>query len=139
MTTNESIYATMTDSVRTVFSSLSRSVSDFVRSNKRGILLILSLLTFIAAGDILRMVDVTAAAIDLGILAVLPLAAVTVVGFLVLTEWLIAWQWPVLDVYQRYFLEKTFKQLVSWQKVLVYFSFYLALLFAFISITRAFL
>ncbi|MFB5944251.1 hypothetical protein [Albibacterium profundi] len=139
MIRNESIYVTVADGVRDVVFSVRRSVSDFVRSNKRGILLILSLLTFIAAGDILRMVDVTAAAIDLGILAVLPLAALTVIGFLLLTEWLIAWQWPVLDVYQRYFLEKTFKQLVSWQKVLVYFSFYLALLFAFISITRAFL
>lgn len=102
-------------------------------------MLILSVLVFIASGDALRMIDMTAAPIDLGVLAVLPLSAITVISFIMLTEWLISWQWPVLDAYQRHFLEKTFKHLLSWQKALIYFSFFLALLYSFISVTKAFL
>lgn len=124
--------------IQDVYRSAQR-VLRFVLRYKLGIMLILSVLTFIASGDVLRMVDVTAAPIDLGILAVLPLSAITVISFLMLTEWLIAWQWPVLDSYQRNFLEKTFKHLLSWQKALIYFSFYLALLYSFISVTKAFL
>lgn len=148
MITNESTYS-FSDGLNRLGQTVYRSAQGIFRATqdalrfaqryKLGIMLILSVLTFIASGDVLRMVDVTAAPIDLGILAVLPLSAITVISFLMLTEWLIAWQWPVLDAYQRNFLEKTFKHLLSWQKALIYFSFYLALLYSFISVTKAFL
>src|SRR5690606_13597298 len=119
--------------------NLYEQVNEFVQQHKLSIMLILSTLIFILSGDALRQVDITAATIDLGVLAVLPLAAIAVISFMMLTQWIIAWQWPVLDEYQRNFLERTFKSLLSWQKVLIYFSFYLAILFSFIMVTMSFM
>jgi len=110
----------------------------FSRYKLTGMLLI-CILVFILSGDVLRTVDMTAAPIDLGVLAVLPLSAMTVIFFIILTRWIIAWQWPALNEYQQHFLEKTFKSLLPWQKVLIYFSFYLAVLFSFIMVTMSFM
>jgi len=78
-------------------------LNDFFNQYKLGIMLLLSILVFILSGDVLRQVDITAAPIDLGVLAVLPLSAITVISFMILTGWMIAWQWPVLNEYQHDF------------------------------------
>jgi len=111
----------------------------FFNQHKLGLMLLLSILVFIFCGDTIRRIDITAAPIDLGVLAVIPLSAITVISFMILTGWMIAWQWPVLSEYQHDFLERTFKSLLSWQKVLIYFSFYLAVFYAFILATAAFM
>jgi len=119
--------------------SIYEQLNYFFNQYKLSIMLALSVFIFILSGDILRQVDVSAAPIDLGVLAILPLSAITVISFMILTGWIIAWKWPVLNSYQHEFLERTFKSLLSWQKALIYFSFYLAVLYAFILVTMAFM
>jgi len=121
--------------IHTIFDQLNYLIDRY----KLSMMLLLSILVFIISGDALRQIDMTAAPIDLGVLAVLPLSAITVISFMRLTGWMIAWQWPILNEYQHNFLERTFKSLLSWQKALIYFSFYLAVLYAFILVTMAFM
>jgi len=111
----------------------------FVQRHKLSLTLIATLLLFVLSGDLLRKVDVSAAPIDPGILAILPLSAITVISFMMLSHLIIAWQWPVLDQFHIEYLERTFKSLSLWQKNVTYFSFYLAVLFAFVMVTLAYM
>jgi len=114
-------------------------ISEYLNHHKLSILLMFSIFIFILSGDALRQVDMTAAPIDLGVLAVLPLSAISVIAFMILSRWMISFQWPALHEFQENYLEKTFKTLLPWQKVLIYFSFYLAVLFSFILVTMSFM
>jgi len=111
----------------------------FVQRHKLSLTLIATLLLFVLSGDLLRKVDVSAAPIDPGILTILPLSAITVISFMMLSHLIIAWQWPVLDQFHIEYLERTFRSLSLWQKNVIYFSFYLAVLFAFVMVTLAYM
>ena len=114
-------------------------LSEYLHQHKLSILLMLSVFIFILSGDALRQIDMTAAPIDLGVLAVLPLSAISVIAFMMLSRWMIVFQWPALHEFQEHYLLNTFKTLLPWQKVLIYFSFYLAVLFSFILVTMSYL
>lgn len=114
-------------------------LNDYLTQYKLSMMLLLTLFVFVISGDALRQIDITAAPIDLGVLAVLPLSIITVILFMMLTQWMIAWQWPILHDFQLNFLHKTFKSLLAWQKAFIYFSFYLAVLFSFIMVLIAFI
>ncbi len=118
---------------------LYHALHDFVLRHRLSLTLIATLLLFVLSGDLIRKVDVSAAPIDPGILAVLPLSAITVISFMMLSHLVIAWQWPVLDQFHAEHLERTFKSLSLWQKSVTYFSFYLAVLFAFVMVTLAYM
>lgn len=120
-------------------SLLYQALHEFVLRHRLSLTLIATLLIFVLSGDLLRKVDISAAPIDPGILAILPLSAITVISFMMLSHLVIAWQWPVLDQFHLEFLERTFKSLQLWQKSLLYFSFYLAVLFAFVMVTLAYM
>lgn len=111
----------------------------FFNQHKLSLMLLLSILVFIFFGNTIRKIDIDTAPIDLGILAIISLSAITVIFFMILSGWMIAWKWPALNEYQHDFLEKTFNSLLSWQKVLIYFSFYLAVFYAFILAIAAFM
>ena len=115
------------------------ALHEFVLRHKLSLTLMVTLLLFVLSGDLLRQVDVSAAPIDPGILAILPLSAITVISFMMLSHLVIAWQWPVLDQFHLQYLEQTFKSLPLWQKIFIYFSFYLAVLFAFVMVTLAYM
>ena len=119
--------------------SLVEQINDYLNQHKLSIMLMLAVFIFILSGDALRQVDMTAAPIDLGVLAVLPLSAITVIAFMMLSRWMIVFQWPVLHEFQENTLANTFKTLLPWQKVLIYFFFYLAVLFSFIMVTMSFM
>lgn len=91
-----------------------------------------SLLLYWFSQQLLRGLDYSAAPIDVGTLSAIPLTAVAVLTFMALTGLIIRQQWPVLDVYQEHFFDHTFRTLLSWQKVVIYLSLYVSLLFAFV-------
>ncbi len=86
---------------------------------------------------LVRQIDVTAAAIDPGIFSAIILAASAVLIFKALTWWLIRTIWPVFAEYSSEHFERNFKSLFSWQKVLIYLSFYLFILFSFVLVLAA--
>lgn len=118
---------------------LYHAMHEFWLRHKLSLTLVATLLLFVLSGDLLRKVDVSAAPIDPGILAILPLSAITVISFMMLSHLMIAWQWPVLNQFHLEYLERTFKSLQLWQKCLLYFSFYLAVLSVFVLVTLAYM
>ncbi|MDX3916346.1 MULTISPECIES: hypothetical protein [Olivibacter] len=95
-------------------------------------LLIASILAYIAYQPLIRLVDVTAAPIDYGVLSAILVAAVAVLSFVQLCLWVLHRHWPFLGEYAAEHFERNFKSLLSWQKVGVYLGFFLALLYAFV-------
>ncbi|WP_411274029.1 hypothetical protein [Daejeonella sp.] len=81
-----------------------------------------------------RMVDSSAAAIDPEIYSAIILAVSAILIFKAGTWWIIKVIWPVFAEYSDMHFERNFKSLISWQKVLIYLSFYLAIFYAFVLI-----
>lgn len=101
-----------------------------------GILIIVA--AFLLFPYLIRQVDYSAAAIDPGILSAVILAIASVLIFQAVTWWVIRIIWPVFRSYSIYHFENNFKSLESWQKVIIYLSFYLLVLYSFIAVLRAF-
>lgn len=95
-------------------------------------LLIASILAYLVYQPLIRLVDVTAAPIDYGILSAILVAAVAVLSFVQLCLWVLHRHWPFLGEYASEHFERNFKSLLSWQKVGFYLGFFLALLYAFV-------
>lgn len=104
---------------------------------KIAVLLAVTLVLFIKFPPLLRWFDFSAAAIDLGVLTVMPLVVLMVLTFIMLTNLLIRHYWPVLAEYADCYLSGTFKSLESWQKVSFYMVFFLGLLFSFVFVLVA--
>jgi len=100
--------------------------------NKEHGLIMLVLMLFLFSSPVLRWVDFTAAPLDMGILSAILLAIFGFLLFKLLTWWLIRHVWPVLGEYSIEHFERNFKSLLSWQKVIIYLSFYLFLLYGFV-------
>ena len=100
-----------------------------------GILIILGF--FLCFPAISRLIDVTSAPIDPGALSAVLLAVGALLIFKTVTWWLIRAIWPVLEEYSQEHFERNFKSLVSWQKVVIYLSFYMLLLYAFVFTLQA--
>lgn len=96
--------------------------------------LILSVLSFILFPYLIRLIDNTAAAIDPGVLSGILLSIVAVLFFQATTWWVIKAIWPVFALYARNQFAGNFRRLNGLQKVLIYLSFYLALLYAFVAV-----
>ncbi|MGB4011704.1 MAG: hypothetical protein WBL16_12070 [Zwartia sp.] len=79
-----------------------------------------------------RMVDSSAAAIDPGIFSAIILALSAILIFKAGTWWIIKVIWPVFAEYSDWHFERNFKSLITWQKVLIYLSFYLAIFYSFV-------
>ncbi len=85
----------------------------------------------------IRQVDVTAAAIDPGIISAIILTAVAILIFKALTWWLIKVIWPVFAEYSVGQFETNFRSMQAQQKVIIYLSFYLLILYAFVTVLAA--
>lgn len=94
--------------------------------------IIISLVLFAIAPVWLRLVDETAAPLDVGILSAILLAILAFLLFKALTWWLIENIWPVLGNFSKEQFYAHFNNLSSWQKIIIYLSFYLLLLYGFI-------
>ncbi|HEY0669623.1 MAG TPA: hypothetical protein VGD22_15680 [Sphingobacteriaceae bacterium] len=84
-----------------------------------------------------RKIDVTSAPIDPGALSAIIMAILALMAFKAVTWWVINIIWPVLSEYSKNHFERNFKSLLPWQKVLIYLSFYLLLLYSFIATLAA--
>jgi len=102
-------------------------------------LLLASILAYLCYQPLIRLVDVTAAPIDYGILSAVLIAAIAVLSFVQLCLWVLHQNWPFLGEYAAEHFERNFKSLLSWQKVSFYLGFFLALLYAFIGALGALL
>lgn len=96
--------------------------------------LIISALSFIIFPYLIRLVDHTAATIDPGILSGILLSIAAVLFFQATTWWIIKAIWPVFALYSREQFSNNFNRLKNREKVLIYLGFYLALLYAFITV-----
>lgn len=96
--------------------------------------LIVSALSFILFPYLIRLVDHTAAAIDPGVLSGILLSIASVLFFQATTWWIIKAIWPVFALYSREQFADNFRRLRNRDKVLIYLGFYLALLYAFITV-----
>lgn len=103
-----------------------------LRKELGGILFII--LVFFLFPYLVREIDVSAAAIDPGIFSAIILTVLAVLIFKTATWWLIKTIWPVFAEYSDEHLERNFKSLITWQKVVIYLSFYLLILYAFVVI-----
>ncbi|WP_036601025.1 hypothetical protein [Olivibacter sitiensis] len=108
---------------------------------KHSIVLLFSLMMvgYFIFPPVVRMVDITSAPIDPGILSAILLAAISVCSFILLSLWLLHRHWPVLGEYASEHLERNFKSLLSWQKVVIYFALFVLLLYAFVAALAALL
>ncbi|WP_257667476.1 hypothetical protein [Parapedobacter tibetensis] len=93
---------------------------------------LVALLLFMQAGDLLRFMDSTAAAVDIGVLSLILLALLATLGFIAVSRWLLGLLWPVLRDYQKYHFESNFKSLQPWQKITFYLVIFFGLLYAFV-------
>ncbi|RQP15264.1 MAG: hypothetical protein EAS52_15695 [Parapedobacter sp.] len=87
---------------------------------------------FIHSGPLLRWLDPTAAAVDIGAISIVLLALAAVASFIAVSRWLLGLLWPVLRDYQRYHLSNNFKSLQPWQKISFYLVIFFGLLYAFV-------
>ena len=90
------------------------------------------LLIFLVSPQLLRTVDLTAAPLDPGVLSILIVAVLAVLLFQALTWATLKLIWPVFTNYSQFHFEQNFKNLLPWQKILIYLSFYLFLLYSFV-------
>lgn len=102
------------------------------RKEMAGILTVL--IIFLIFPYVIRRIDITAAAIDPGILSAIILAASAVLIFKAITWWLLKTIWPVFAEYSEAHFENNFRSLLNWQKVVIYLGFYVVVLYAFVVI-----
>lgn len=100
-----------------------------------GILVIV--LIFITFPYAIRLVDISAAAIDPGIYSAIILAVSAILIFKAGTWWIIKVIWPVFAEYSAQHFERNFKSLLSLHKVLIYLGFYLTIFYAFVIVFAA--
>ncbi len=106
-----------------------------LRKELMGIIILIT--AFFLFPYFIRQVDVTAAAIDPGIISALILAAIAILAFKALTWWLIKGIWPVFAEYSEQQFESNFRSMRTGQKVMIYLGFYLLLFYAFILVLAA--
>lgn len=99
--------------------------------------IVIIVLIFICFPYAVRLVDVTAAAIDPGIYSAIILAVSAILIFKAGTWWIIKVIWPVFAEYSAQHFERNFRSLVSLQKVLIYLGFYLSVFYAFVIVLAA--
>ena len=87
---------------------------------------------FIYAGPLLRWLDPTAAAIDIGAASLVLLALLALALFVAVSRWLLGLLWPMLRDYQRHHFSPNFKSLQPWQKIGFYLVIFFGLLYAFV-------
>ncbi len=104
---------------------------------KEHLTIIVAFLLFIYFPDLSRHIDITSAPIDPGALSAVIMAVLSLLAFKAVTWWLIRIIWPVMAEYSKDHFERNFKSLLSWQKVIIYLSFYLVLLYSFIATLAA--
>ena len=95
-------------------------------------LLLATVLAYLFFQPLIRVIDITAAPIDYGILSAVLVASIAVLSFVQLCLWVLHQNWPFLGKYAAEHFERNFKSLLSWQKVGFYLGFFLALLYAFV-------
>jgi len=100
-----------------------------------GILVIV--LIFFSFPYAIRLLDITAAAIDPGIYSAIILAVSAILIFKSGTWWIIKVTWPVFAEYAAQHFENNFKSLLSLHKVLIYLGFYLIIFYAFVIVLAA--
>ena len=96
--------------------------------------LIVSAISFIIFPFLIRLVDSSAAAIDPGVLSGIILSIAAVLFFQATTWWVIKAIWPALATYSCDHFVSNFRSLRASQKVVIYLGFYLAILYAFITV-----
>ncbi len=96
--------------------------------------LLVSAVTFIIFPYLIRLLDSSAGAIDPGVLSGIILSIVAVLFFQAITWWVIKAIWPDFAMYSSTHFASNFKSLPAAHKVIIYLSFYLALLYAFIGV-----
>jgi len=99
--------------------------------------IVVIVLIFISFPYAVRLVDITAAAIDPGIYSAIILAVSAILIFKAGTWWIIKVIWPVFAEYSAQHFERNFKSLYSLQKVLIYLGFYLSVFYAFVIVLAA--
>jgi hypothetical protein len=87
----------------------------------------------------LRLIDPSAAPLDIGVLSAIIMTVAAVMIFKSVTWLLIRSIWPVFAEYSREHFERNFKVLNPCQKVLIYLGFYSLLFVSFIAALIAFL
>lgn len=109
----------------------------FIPLRKEFIGIIVVIIAFLVFPYVIRRLDVTAAAIDPGIISAVILAAVAILIFKALTWWLIKVIWPVFADYSEQQFENNFRAMQSGQKVFLYLGFYLLIFYAFVVVLAA--
>ncbi|MEJ7780375.1 MAG: hypothetical protein WKF68_12380 [Daejeonella sp.] len=104
---------------------------------KEHLVIFMALILFLYFPWLSRWIDITSAPIDPGALSAVIMAILSLLAFKAVTWWLINIIWPVLAEYSKEHFERNFKSLMSWQKVIIYLSFYLLLLYSFIATLAA--
>jgi hypothetical protein len=99
--------------------------------------LLLLIVLFFLFPHISRQIDITSAPIDPGALSAVILAVLALLAFKACTWWLMRSVWPLFAEYSNEHFERNFKSLLSWQKVCIYLSFYLLLLYSFVATLAA--
>lgn len=106
-----------------------------LRKEFAGIIIVVA--AFFLFPYIIRQLDVSAAAIDPGIISAVILATLAILIFKALTWWLIKVIWPVFADYSEGQFESNFRTMRSGQKVIIYLAFYLLILYAFVVVLAA--
>lgn len=109
----------------------------FIPFRKEMLGIIAVVTAFLIFPFIIRKFDVTAAAIDPGIISAVILAAVAILIFKALTWWLIKVIWPVFADFSESQFENNFRAMQSGQKVTLYLGFYLLIFYAFVVVLAA--
>ena len=109
----------------------------FIPLRKEFIGIVAVVTAFLVFPYIIRQLDITAAAIDPGIISAVILAAVAILIFKALTWWLIKVIWPVFADFSEQQFEGNFRSMQSGQKVIIYLSFYMLILYAFVVVLSA--
>lgn len=97
----------------------------------------LLLLLFLYSGPLLRLIDPTAAVMDIGALSLPLLALVAALGFVAISHWLLGLLWPVFRDFRKHHFEPIFKSLRPWQKIILYLCCFFLLLYAFVACLAA--
>lgn len=91
-----------------------------------------TILLFLYCGPLLRLLDPTAAAVDIGALSLLLLGLLAGISFVAVSRWLLGLLWPVFRDFRNHHFEPIFKSLLPWQKIIIYLSCFFLLLYALI-------
>ncbi|MHB1178209.1 MAG: hypothetical protein ACYCZO_07745 [Daejeonella sp.] len=109
----------------------------FTGIKKEHLAIFMVLVLFLYFPWLSRWIDITSAPIDPGALSAVIMAILSLLAFKAVTWWLINIIWPVLAEYSKEHFERNFKSLQSWQKVIIYLSFYISLLYSFVATLAA--